>query len=396
MNLDNPLLRNAGTNQIGMRQYNERRILAIIREASDITKADIAKATNLTPQTATIIINRLEEQELVIAGEKRRGGKGQPSTPYSLNPDGALSIGIKIGRSSLEVLLIDFTGEVRSRVSFHYIFPEPKEVFYNIKRCLDNILGSLTAHQRTKVIGIGVAAPYSLDGWAKELPGPATARESWAKTNIREEIAALTNIPTTLANDATAACIAELTFGNPHKWRSFLYFYVGTFMGGGLVLNGQIYAGHNTNAGAMGSIPLTASKQLITDASLYHLDQQLSQLELATSFFEETNEICPKAWLIYTRWADKAALSIAYAIASGCAFIDPEGVIVDGGIPTKAASYLVDAIRDACDTDNWEGLAKVDIICGNIGFDARALGGALVPIYSTFAPDSDAYLKATS
>ena len=129
MNPDNPLLRNAGTNQIGMRQYNERRILAIIREASDLTKADIAKATNLTPQTATIIINRLEEQELVIAGEKRRGGKGQPSTPYSLNPDGALSIGIKIGRSSLEVLLIDFTGEVRSRVSFHYIFPEPKEVF---------------------------------------------------------------------------------------------------------------------------------------------------------------------------------------------------------------------------------------------------------------------------
>ena len=56
----------------------------------------------------------------------------------------------------------------------------------------------------------------------------------------------------------------------------------------------------------------------------------------------------------------------------------------------------MDAIRDACDTDNWEGLAKVDIICGNIGFDARALGGALVPIYSTFAPDSDAYLKATS
>lgn len=396
MKLDNPLLRNAGTNQIGMRQYNERRILAIIREASDITKADIAKATNLTPQTATIIINRLEEQELVIAGEKRRGGKGQPSTPYSLNPGGALSIGIKIGRSSLEVLLIDFTGAVLSRVFYDYRFPVPKEVFNNIKLSLDNILGNLTENQRTKVIGIGLAVPYSLDGWAKELAEPATAREAWANTNIREEIAALTDIPTTLANDATAACIAELNFGNPHQWRTFLYFYVGTFMGGGVVLNGQIYAGHNTNAGAMGSIPLTAGKQLITDASLYHLDQQLSPLKLATPFFKDTDEICPRAWKIFTRWADTASSSIAYAIASGCAFIDPEGVIVDGGIPKKAASYLVDAIRRACDKDDWEGLAKVEIECGNVGSDARALGGALVPIYSTFSPDSDSYLKATS
>jgi predicted NBD/HSP70 family sugar kinase len=396
MNLENPQLRNAGTNQTGMRQYNERRILAIIRETRGITKADIAKATNLTPQTATIIINRLEEQDLLLAGEKRRGGKGQPSTPYRLNPDGALSIGIKIGRSSLEVLLVGFTGEVRSRLSYNYAFPEPKEVFYHIKRSLDHILGSLTAEQHAKVLGIGVAAPYSMDGWAGELKGPIEARKSWANINIRAEIAALTTIPTTLTNDATAACIAELTFGNPHKWQSFLYFYVGTFIGGGLVLNNQIYAGHNTNAGAMGSIPLSSSKQLIADASLYHLDQELSQLGLAKIFLEGASEINPETWLVYTRWADKAALAIAYAIASGCAFVDPEGMIIDGRIPAKATTYLVDAIRHACHTDNWEGLSKPTIICGNIGFDARALGGALLPIYSTFAPDSDAYLKATS
>lgn len=396
MNLENPQLRNAGTNQTGMRQYNERRILAIIRETRSITKADIAKATNLTPQTATIIINRLEEQDLLLAGEKRRGGKGQPSTPYSLNPDGALSIGIKIGRSSLEVLLVGFTGEIRSRLSYNYTFPEPNKIFYQIKRSLEHILGSLTTDQHSKIIGIGVAAPYSIDGWAEELPRSETVRESWENINIREELATLTTIPTTLANDATAACIAELTFGNPHKWSSFLYFYVGTFIGGGLVLNGQIYAGYNTNAGAMGSIPLNSSKQLIGEASLHHLDQQLSKQGLSKAFLEGASEINPKAWLIYKQWADKAALAIAYAIASGCAFIDPEGVIIDGRMPAKATTYLVDAIRQACLTDNWEGLYKTNIICGNIGFDARVLGGALLPIYSTFAPDSEAYLKATN
>ena len=71
MNQDNTQLRNAGTNQAGMRQFNERLILSLIREEGALTKAEIAKATNLTPQTATIIINRLEEQELLIAGKKR-------------------------------------------------------------------------------------------------------------------------------------------------------------------------------------------------------------------------------------------------------------------------------------------------------------------------------------
>ena len=112
----------------------------------------------------------------------------------------------------------------------------------------------------------------------------------------------------------------------------------------------------------MGSIPLNSSKQLIGEASLHHLDQQLSQQGLSKAFLEGASEINPKAWLIYKQWADKAALAIAYAIASGCAFIDPEGVIIDGRMPAKATTYLVDAIRQACLTDNWEGLYKTNII----------------------------------
>ncbi|MGB1346927.1 MAG: MarR family transcriptional regulator, partial [Pseudomonadales bacterium] len=140
MNQDNKQLRNAGTNQIGMRQFNERLILSLIREQGALTKAEIAKTTKLTPQTATIIINRLEEQELLIAGKKIKGGRGQPSTPYSLNPDGALSLGIKIGRSSLEVLLIGFTGEIRSRLSYNYPFPNPVDIFPQIRRSLEHLL----------------------------------------------------------------------------------------------------------------------------------------------------------------------------------------------------------------------------------------------------------------
>lgn len=396
MNQDNRQLRNAGTNQIGMRQFNERLILSLIREQGALTKAEIAKTTKLTPQTATIIINRLKEQELLIAGKKIKGGRGQPSTPYSLNPDGALSLGIKIGRSSLEVLLIGFTGEIRSRLSYNYPFPNPVDIFPQIRRSLEHLLGSLSADQYGKVVGIGVAAPYSMEGWAEELPGSKEAREAWRKTDILAEIAKISNLPSTLTNDATAACIAELTFGNPQNWKSFLYFYVGTFMGGGLVINGHIYAGRNTNAGAMGSIPLDSKRQLINDASIHQLLQKLNQQGLNSSFLEGTSEINPDAWQVFTEWTEGAAKAIAYSITSGCAFIDPEGVIIDGRMPAKATDYLVSAIQKACKEANWEGLFMPEIISGNIGFEARALGGALLPIYSNFAPDSDAFLKATN
>ena len=65
-------------------------------------------------------------------------------------------------------------------------------------------------------------------------------------------------------------------------------------------------------------------------------------------------------------------------------------------MPANATDYLVNAVKIACQDANWEGLYMPEIISGNIGIEARALGGALLPIYSNFAPDSEAFLKATN
>ena len=103
-------LRPRGSNQGGMRQFNERVVLQAIRLHGALPKAEIARLTNLTAQTVQIIIARLEADGLVLKLAPVRGKVGQPSVPMALNPDGAFSIGIKIGRRSLDVLLVDFTG----------------------------------------------------------------------------------------------------------------------------------------------------------------------------------------------------------------------------------------------------------------------------------------------
>jgi hypothetical protein len=119
-------LRPRGSNQGGMRQFNERVVLQAIRLQGSCPKAEIARLTHLTAQTVQIIIARLEADELVRRLGPVRGKVGQPSVPMALNPDGAFSIGVKIGRRSMDMLLVDFTGHVRERLSLDYPFPDPR------------------------------------------------------------------------------------------------------------------------------------------------------------------------------------------------------------------------------------------------------------------------------
>ena len=84
--------------QNSLRPYNERLLINLIRTDGEMSKADLTRASGLSAQTATVIVNRLVEEGLLKAGKAVKGKVGQPSTPYSLNPEGALSIGIKVGR----------------------------------------------------------------------------------------------------------------------------------------------------------------------------------------------------------------------------------------------------------------------------------------------------------
>ena len=82
------LPRTVGSNQVGMRQYNERIVLQAIRLHGPLPKADVARLTRLSSQTASVIINGLLEDGLVVKQDRLRGRVGQPSVPIALNPDG--------------------------------------------------------------------------------------------------------------------------------------------------------------------------------------------------------------------------------------------------------------------------------------------------------------------
>ena len=399
-----PRLRPRGSNHAGMRQFNERVVLQAIRLHGSLPKAEIARVTHLTPQTVQIIIARLEADDLVRKLEPVRGKVGQPSVPMALNPDGAFSIGIKIGRRSMDMLLVDFVGQVRERLAFGYEFPEPEVLFAEIQARLERLAAALPARLRERLHGVGIAAPLSLGGWHEVLGIAPEKAALWAEVDIRERVAAMTELPVGFVKDTAAACVAELVAGRGRSIRSFLYIFVDTFIGGGLVLDSHLRSGLHGNAGAIGSMPLGRARQglpapreqLLGVASLFNLEALYREAGLDTTAVADTRALQPP-WLPHTeRWLADSASAVALTVNAAACLLDLEGVIVDGSFHATLRDRLLAALVPALDRHSWEGVERPAVLAGTIGSDARAIGGALLPLYDNFAPDRDLFLKLES
>jgi predicted NBD/HSP70 family sugar kinase len=392
-------LRPRGSNQVGMRQFNERVVLQALRLHGALPKADLARLTGLTAQTIGLITARLDEDGLILKQDRVRGRIGQPSVPLALNPDGAYAIGIKIGRRSTDWLLTDFAGAVRQRTTLDYAFPDAGELLPAIDRQLRHLRRSLGA-QASRLVGVGVAVPFQMGGWHRMLGLSAAQSDAWNRMDLAAEVQALTDLPVSYAKDTSAACVAELVQGRGRDLKSFLYLFVDTFVGGGLVLNSQLHSGVRGNAGAVASLPTglaqeaQAPDQLVRGASLWELEQMFQRAGLDAAAAYDERALQP-GWEAHTRaWIAQAANALAHCIVSGTAFVDVDAVVMDGSLAPGVLQALQAATQDALHCYNWEGLWMPTLHAGTIGADARALGGALLPLHANFAPDSDIFLKA--
>jgi predicted NBD/HSP70 family sugar kinase len=397
-------LRPRGSSQGGLRQYNERVVLQAVRLHGALPAAEIARLTHLTAQTISLITKRLLDDGLLVKGAAQRGKVGQPSVPLSLNPDGAYAVGIKVGRRSMDVLLTDFTGAVRERSTLEYRLPDPDELLAEIGRRLAALRRTLGADKRELVQGVGIAAPLSIGGWRQLLGFPPELAARWNRLDLRNAVQALSPWPVSQMKDTAAACVAELVAGRGRSVRSFLYIFVDTFIGGGLVLDSQLRTGASGNAGAVGSLPLWLARQpndpmpaqLLSVASLLNLEQAWAGagldidadtrgLALADPWREQTE-----------RWLAQAGPAIAQAVNSAACLLDLEGVIVDGSFSREMLGALLASTQAALPRYSWEGVTQPPLLPGTIGSDARALGGALLPLYANFAPDRELFMKVAS
>lgn len=371
------------------RNDKERLILSLLRRHRQLPKAELARYTALSPTAIGSIIKQLEDDGLVLRGEPQRGRVGQPSVPYRIAPEGSFAFGLKIGRRSAELVLLNALMEVVAVAEAEHDHPEPASIAAFVQAQTQSMLDAHGGDIAERVCGLGIAMPYGLWQWAQEMDAPAGALDAWRDFDPAAEWSQLFGWPVLVANDATSACAAELALNADQPPANALYFFVGWFIGGGIILNGKVHEGSRANAGAIGSMPVSvdggAPDQLIRIASLFTLERELlargeplNRLWRRDLGWDDLGE--PLA-----HWLEQAARSIARAIAAASAVIDFESAIVDGSMPEAVRHSLLQRIRQHHAELDLRGLSTLDIAEGRVGRNARAIGAACLLLLDAYA-----------
>ncbi len=387
-----------GVNQSGVRDYNARLILSMLQRQGAMPGIDMARRAGLSPQTVSVILRELEKAGFVKRGEPIRGKVGKPSIPMELNPDGVLSLGLKIGRRSADLLLLDFSGNVRQQIQTTYAYPLPEALFSFLRDGIAKIHADLSPEAQERLCGIGIATPFELWKWHDLVGAPADTFRSWKDVDFQKEVASFSDLPVFVVNDATAACRAEHLYGRGKEFQDYAYFFIGSFVGGGVVLNDTVFEGNQGNAGALGSLrstgPLGESRQLVDVASIHLLEARLLEAGIDPQVLWQQ----PQDWRALGRyvepWIGETAQELAKGALSICSVIDFEAILIDGAFPEDVRMELVERVQRYLVNQDTRGLIAPDIKAGGIGGNARCIGAASSPVFSQYFLNTNAGLSA--
>ncbi len=393
-----PILNPAGgANQIRVRAYNERLVLSLVRLYGALSKADIARRSGLSAQTVSVIMRELEKDGLLSRGAPVRGRVGQPSIPMHLNPDAVYSFGVKMGRRSADLVLMDFVGNIRMQLHKTYAYPLPGDFLDFIVSGIAELENRLDAKERSRIAGIGIAAPFELWNWAEEVGSPPGAMDVWRGFDLQAEVTKRVSYPVFLQNDATSACGAELVFGVGPSYPDFVYFFIGSFIGGGIVLNSAIFSGRTGTAGAIGPLPVRGKNgetlQLLEIASIFVLENMLRERGIDP----EPLWYSADDWVDFGEamelWIQDSAKALAQGIVAAASIIDFSAAVIDGGFPGWVRERIVRATIHEAEKLDLQGVVMPEIIEGAVGSQARAIGGASLPIFARYLTDQNVLFK---
>ena len=375
-----------GSNQITVRSHNERLILGLVRRNGELSKSEAARLTGLSNNATSVILRALEEENLLLKGEPIRGKVGQPSVPMRINPDARYYLALRIGRRAVELAVINFAGEIIGGAQQSVPYPTPGQVLDFFRDRLTKVLRAAKL-RKSDVSGMSVVMPFELWSWTNEFDAPASEMLDWKDFDVATALQPLVSCPVIIENDGTAACRAELLFGqHPHK-SDWIYFYIGTFVGGGVVLDNRLFAGKRGNAGGFGPMRVperNGKDRLVDHASLVVLERALERNGKTPPPFmcmdRDDQTVAPEL----NDWIERAAHGLAHATVSSLAIIDFEGVVIDGAVSDSVKIELVQAVTEKLRQIDVQGVEPPHIEPGQMGPNARLLGAAAVQIDQSF------------
>jgi predicted NBD/HSP70 family sugar kinase len=332
-----------------LRTLNQGALMQRLRDTGPHSRAQLARDTGLSKPTVSQALAELESAGLVRAVGPAAPSRGRTALLYEPDPTAGYVIGIDIGRAWIRVAVADLAGTIiarsdtpnRARTAGAVVRAVAREARAAVKRA--GIGWKRVVH--TVVGSPGVFDPSTGRLWhAPNLP-------DWSKPGLAAELRDALTPSTTIDNDANLAAVAERDFGRGRDARSFVYIELGTGLGMGIVIDGELHRGARGAAGEVGYIPWPGAPRS-ERGRLEEVTSAAAVVEAARSAGMRGN-ITAKDVFDAARAGDATALQavndesdrIALLLATVTAVVDPEFVVLGGGLG-GSADLLVPRIEE--------------------------------------------------
>jgi predicted NBD/HSP70 family sugar kinase len=248
-----------GTNLPAIGSFNQSVVLDLIRRAPrGLSRVEIAEKTGLAPQTVSNASRRLIDDGLVVEGDKQITGPGKPRVILQLDPSSRYAVGVHLDPTIITYVLLDLRGDIVAHEQVRTPpIATPPEILTLISSTIKDLIDA-TGISREKLLGIGIAAPGPIDSARGVIVDPPLL-EGWNEVPLRDAISAATGLPVVLEKDVIAAAVAELWTAGDEVREDFAFFYIGTGIGIGLALDGDVVRGFSGNAGEGGTLVIPSA-----------------------------------------------------------------------------------------------------------------------------------------
>ncbi|MCU1584088.1 MAG: family transcriptional regulator [Microbacteriaceae bacterium] len=401
-----------GSNLPAVAGFNETVVLDQIRRSDDgVSRVELVALTGLSPQTISNVTRKLLQRGLVHETGKLVGGPGAPRTILQLNPVGGFAIGVHIDPVVITCVLLDLEGNLVAHSHLRapsVAIEDPEEGIAAIAAAVDKLIVS-TAVPRDRVIGLGVAVPGPVDAERGRVVKPPLMLP-WSEFPLRESLETAIGLPTLMIKDVTAAAVAERWMNAENPSRNFVFFYYGTGVGVGMVLNDEVHNGASGNSGNAGHFRIAQDgpicrcgrrgcfSQAVRPARLVNQAQQLGLLDAAAAttdlhsvfgLFEQlvasAEEGEPRARQLLIGSVE----AIGAFIVNVTNLLDVDRIVFGGPYWSTVEKFFHRELQERTRFSEIDNLShSVNVVSSVVGKDVVAVGAACLVLAGTFSPHS--------
>lgn len=358
----------------------ERAILGLVLRRGPLTQTAIAQEIDRSQQTVSRLIARLIERGSLRQGSRVSSGKrGQLSISVDIVPEYAYSFGVAILWDALAVTLMDFSGRVIDRRLTVMTLMTHDDVVKKLRRMLDE-LSEQWISDTSRIFGVGVGIPGTFMRETGQVNTPLILEE-WANMDIEAVLEADLQLPVWIENDGNAAAIGESLVGVGRWAKDFVYLYIATGLGGGVILDGEMVRGEFGNAGEVAQL---LPPSIYPHPNLELLRKLICKHGIQVNTVSELVERFDPAWPGVDEWITRIRDSLSLIASASAALLDPEVIVIGGRMPRSLAEKVIPHIEIYDQRRRSDPRPLPQVVVAEAEGDSAAIGAAALTFNDYF------------